>query len=315
MLIEGGSAIIVSQTNTFWALVLTVSVLRVSSPIYHMSGLSQITKIARPSATIRSIGIHNAMGSLGSAFGIISLSVFLATLGWRWAYLFWAVPMLIWGIFVLISSQLRTVRTEQAEISDIQNGNWLRRLLMIFSSGFLIFLIAIAVREIGATGSSTFMTTYFVQTRGVSQSTATLIYGLGPFIGILGSLAGGYWGERMGMKKTLNWAIAGCALGLFLILLASHVYLLALTYCVYAFFGNAVWSPMNALVARITPLTQRGLGFSLYFFIEGIVGSFAPALAAGVIELSTVWFVFPLSIGFFIASLLILHFLSNPEER
>lgn len=312
MLVEGVSAIIVSQTSNFWTLVIAVSFVKISSPLYHISGLSQISRLAKPKQINRSMGFHNAFGSLGSAIGVVSLAVFMLTLGWRWTYLFWAVPILIWGCIILMSSQLKTKRFEKTETKSKLGS---RRLSFILSSGLLFFLIAIAVREVGGTGSSTFMTTYFVETRNLSESTASLIFGLGPFMGIVGSLSGGYLGERIGAKKALNYAIIGCAISLFILSLASQLYFLALIYILYSFFNNAVWSPINSLVADMTPITERGLSFSVYFFTEGLIGSIAPILAAGVIELSDVWFVFPFSIVFFVACLVILQFLPNHKQQ
>jgi MFS family permease len=312
MLVEGVSAIIVSQTSNFWTLVIAVSFVKISSPLYHISGLSQISRLAKPKQINRSMGFHNAFGSLGSAIGVVSLAVFMLTLGWRWTYLFWAVPILIWGCIILMSSPLKTKRFEKTETKSKLGP---RRLSFILSSGLLFFLIAIAVREVGGTGSSTFMTTYFVKTRNLSESTASLIFGLGPFMGIVGSLSGGYLGERIGAKKALNYAIIGCAISLFILSLASQLYFLALIYILYSFFNNAVWSPINSLVADMTPITERGLSFSVYFFTEGLIGSIAPTLAAGVIELSDVWFVFPFSIVFFVACLVILQFLPNHKQQ
>jgi FSR family fosmidomycin resistance protein-like MFS transporter len=312
MLVEGVSAIIVSQTSNFWTLVIAVSFVKISSPLYHISGLSQISRLAKPKQINRSMGFHNAFGSLGSAIGVVSLAVFMLTLGWRWTYLFWAVPILIWGCIILMSSPLKTKRFEKTETKSKLGP---RRLSFILSSGLLFFLIAIAVREVGGTGSSTFMTTYFVKTRNLSESTASLIFGLGSFMGIAGSLGGGYLGERIGAKKALNYAIIGCAISLFILSLASQLYFLALIYILYSFFNNAVWSPINSLVADMTPITERGLSFSVYFFTEGLIGSIAPTLAAGVIELSDVWFVFPFSIVFFVACLVILQFLPNHKQQ
>jgi MFS family permease len=312
MLVEGVSAVVVSQTSSFWTLVVAVSFLKISSPLYHISGLSQISRLAKPEQTSRSMGFHNAFGSLGSAIGVVSLAVFMSTLGWRWTYLFWAVPILIWGCIILMSSQFKTKRFEKA---NAKSEFGLRGLSLIFSSGLLLFLIAIAVREVGGTGSSTFMTTYFVETRNLSEATASLIFSLGPFMGIVGSLSGGYLGERIGARKALSYVIIGCAISLFILSLASQLYFLILIYIVYAFFSNAVWSPINAIVADMTPITERGLSFSVYFFTEGLIGSIAPTLAAGIVELSNVWFVLPYSVLFFVICLVILQFLPSRKEQ
>jgi MFS family permease len=311
MLIEGLAGFLVSQTASFWTLVMGISLLKISSPLYHISGLSQVGKLAKPEQMNRSMGIHNALGSLGSAVGVVSLAVFLSTLGWRWTYLFWAFPILAWGFIILTSSHLQDAKVEKREA---ESKGEMQRWSIIVSSGFLIFLIAIAVREVGATGSSTFMTTYFVN-RNLSESTASLIFGLGPFMGIVGSLSGGYMGDRAGARKTLNWTITGCAVSLLILSLASQLYLLVLIYIVYSFFSNAMWSSMNALVAQIMPAKHLGLGFSTYFLTDGITTSVTPTLAAGIIQLSEVSFVFPLSAVFLVSSLIILRFLPSSRKR
>jgi MFS family permease len=308
MLIEGISALVVSQTNSFWALVIGAACMRIASPIYHISGLSQISRLAQPERLSRSVGLHNALGSLGSAAGLMSLAFFLATTGWRATYLFWSFPIVIWGFILLTSPQLR-IRQSRVGVNRVNSKS--SRLLLLFSPALLIFLVVVAVREVGGTGSSTFMTTYFVDVRNLSETTASLIFGLGPFTGIVGSIGGGYAAERLGARKALSWVILCCAVSLLALSLALHLYFLTFLYLVYTFFSNALWSPMNTIVASITPEAERGLSYSLYFFTEGLVASIAPSIAAGVIEFSSVWHVFPFSVAFFIISLVILQFLSR----
>lgn len=86
-----------------------------------------------------------------------------------------------------------------------------------------------------------------------ADATAALILSLGPIIGIVGSIGGGYLGEKMGAKKALGWAIFCCAISLLTLSLASQLSLIILTYILYSFFGNAIWSPMNTIVVNVTP--------------------------------------------------------------
>jgi FSR family fosmidomycin resistance protein-like MFS transporter len=313
MLVEGFSTFLISQTNSFWTLVLGVSLLKISSPLYHIAGLSQISRLARSEQISRAIGFHNALGNLGSAAGLVTLSVFLSTMGWRLTYLFWSLPILLWGFIILKYSRFKTLSVAKSD-SEKSRGRF-PRLSLIFSSGFIILLVVLGVREFGATGSSTFMTTFFVDVRGFSEATASLIFSLGPFIGIAGSVGGGYLGERIGAKAALGWAILSCAFSLFVLSLVSNLYLLVLTYLFYSLFSSAIWSPMNTIVANVTPETERGMSYSVYFFIEGLIASFAPTLAAGVMELTDVWFVFPFSVIFLVTSVIVLRFLPFSKRQ
>lgn len=312
MLIEGFSALLISQTNNFWTLVLGVSLLKISSPIYHISGLSQMSRYVKIERMGRSIGFHNALGNVGSASGILSLALFLLTFGWRWAYLFWGFPILIWGFALLISPQLKTKRIVKSEIDE---KSILRKLSYVFSASLLIFLVAISFREVGSTSAYTFMTTYFVSVRGLFESTATLIFGLGPFVGIVGSICGGYFTEHVGAKKALSVAILGCMISLFLLSLMTHTYLLGLLYVIYALFMSLLWSPMNTIVAAVTPESKRGLSYSIYFFAEGLTASITPIIAAGIIAVSSVWFVFPFSVAFMMLGLITLQFLPQSMDK
>jgi MFS family permease len=311
MLIEGGAAFLVSQTRDFPTLLVGVSLMRLSSPIYHISGLSQMSRLAEPKQMSRSVGIHNALGNVGTAGGLVTLTVFLSSLGWRWTYLFWALPIIVWGFVVFKSPSLRIAQPNKPNYQ--RNG--LGRYGLILTSGLVLFLIVISIREVGATGASTFMTTFFVNGRGLSDSAASLIYSLGPFVGILGSLGGGYLSERLGARKALGWTVLGCALSLLAISFVTQAYMLALMFSFYSIFNNAVWSPMNTTVANLTPASERGLSYSVYFFTEGLVASMTPTLVAGFVELTDIWYVFPLSVVFLIVSLIALQLFLGRSGR
>lgn len=312
MLIEGVSAFAISQTNSFWALVVGVVFMKIASPIYHISGLSQISKLAKPEKVSRSVGFHNALGSLGSAAGLISLTFFLATTGWRWTYLVWSFPIIAWGIILLTSHELKIKPVKVQWDPAVRSVS---RLSSLLSPALLLFLAMLAIREIGATGTSTFMTTYLVDVRNLSDTTASLVFALGPFMGIVGALGGGFLGERLGAKKALDWVLLGCSVSLLALSLMEHLYLLTFMYLVYTLFSNALWSPMNTIVARISSSVNRGLSYSFYFFTEGLMDSIAPTIAAGVIAGFTVWYVFPFSVALFMTSLIVLQFLPRLEKR
>jgi len=312
MMIEGASALFLSQTGSFWTLALGAAVMRVASPIYHISGLSQISKNVKSTQISKSMGFHNAFGSLGSALGAVSLSVFLSTIGWRWIYLFWSIPILTWGLILMRSPQLATTRIEGREIKRVKG---LTKLALVFTTDFLIFLVAIGVREVGITGIMTFMTTYLVNVRGLSKSTASLIFGLGPVTGILGSLNGGYLGEKVGAKKALSIAILGCTISIIILAASSQVYLLTAIFILYSFFNNSVWTPMNTIVADIAPVTERGVGYSAYFFTEGLTQSITPTIAATVIQAYDIGYIFPFGMIFVATSLILLQPLHQPRKQ
>jgi len=310
MIIMGISAIVLSQTGGFWMLVLAASAMRLSSPIYHIVGLSQISKLLSQGRMSRSIGIHNALGGLGSAIGLMSLTVFLSTVGWRWTYLFWAVPIIAWGLLILRSSsfEMRAYDRKEVRKRGIQ-----ARLSLVLSGVFAVFLVSIALREAGGAVTQTYMTTYLVEIMGLPEATASLIFGLGPFMGMVGSLSGGYLGERVNAKRGLSLSILGSTICLAIIAWSSQLWLLAAAFVVYSFFSHGVWVPMSTMVAEISPSTERGLSYSVFFFSEGLIASVAPTAAAAVIGISDIWYMLPFSMTFFVAGLIMLQLLPYPR--
>jgi MFS family permease len=257
------------------------------------------------------MGFHNALGNLGSAIGAISLSVFLPTLGWRWTYLFWALPILTWGFIILRSKQLDAVKTEKTEEKKPSRGTSLRK---VFTRAFLIFLLAVGFRAIGIVSVNTFIPTYFVIERKLLVSTASLIFGLGPFMGIVGSLLAGGLGDRVGAQKMLSLAILSSAFSLLVFSLASDLYFLVPAYLVLSFFNSIAWTPMNTMVVDMMPVMERGLGFSTYFLIEGVIEAVSPTIAAKLIDFSSIAYLFPFSLAMVIVGLVILQFLRFPKR-
>ena len=307
MTIEGISLLVVSQTRNFWMFVLALCFTRISDRLYHSSGLSTVTRVADQNQLNMALGVHNAFGNLGSAMGVLSLAAFLSILGWRWVYIFWAGPILAWAAIVLTSLDLKSTGLGRTE--GIRETPLFRSISQILCYAFSIFLIAMIVREIGSTAVSTFMTTYFVTTIGLSESLASAIFGVGPIMGIMGALAGGYLGHRVGSRKALSLTILGAVISLSLLAFMRELYLVTVVYLVYAFFTYTVWSPITAIIAETTPSTARGLGYSVYFVAEGLVMSLTPVVAATVIEFSQIWMIFPFSIAFFLASIVIMQLL------
>jgi FSR family fosmidomycin resistance protein-like MFS transporter len=311
MMIQGLSALFLSQANTFWMIILGTAIMRVSSPLYHISGLSQISKIMKRDKMSTSMGFHNAFGNLGSAIGTLSLSFFISTIGWRWLYISWSIPIILWGLIILKSTDLAALKEKKDETTKIKIDDRNKRFYDVLSAGFLIFLIVISTRELGTLGVSTFITTFLVQTRGLTQSFASLIFGLGPFIGIIGSLNGGYLGNKFGAKKALSIVILCSTILVSLLALSSKVEILIIIYILYSFFNSSVWTPINTIVADLAPLTKRGTSFSIYFFTESLLRSITPPIAALIIESYNIYYIFPFSAIFLILSLIVLQKLQN----
>ncbi|MCD6529059.1 MFS transporter [Candidatus Bathyarchaeota archaeon] len=309
MLLEGTAALCISQLRDYLPLILAVSLIKVSSPIYHTSGLSAISKMSTSNSTGKVMGFHNALGSLGSAFGLLSLSILGGTLGWRSVYLFWSIPILMWCLPILKSE---VGKPERSPDKDRGEKTFFRDLKSVLTFSFTLFLLIVALRNFGASVISTFMTTYLVELRNFSQEAASMIFALGPLTGILSSLVSGYLCSKLGDTETLLLMVVGSILSLFPLALTRGLALLMLCYFVYSFFNNGVWSPIGSLVAALTPSSKRGLGYSSYFLIGGVASTIQPTITAIIIGYTSLNAIFPIAIGILTAcaALLILFYYS-----
>ncbi|HDM45073.1 MAG TPA: MFS transporter [Candidatus Bathyarchaeota archaeon] len=294
MLLEGTAALCISQLRDYLPLILAVSLIKVSSPIYHTSGLSAISKMSTSNSTGKVMGFHNALGSLGSAFGLLSLSILGGTLGWRSVYLLWSIPILMWCLPILKSE---VGKPERSPDKDRGEKTFFRDLKSVLTFSFALFLLIVALRNFGASVISTFMTTYLVELRNFSQEDASMIFALGPLTGILSSLVSGYLCSKLGDTETLLLMVVGSILSLFPLALTRGLALLMLCYFVYSFFNNGVWSPIGSLVAALTPSSKRGLGYSSYFLIGGVASTIQPTITAIIIGYTSLNAIFPIAIG------------------
>jgi len=293
MILEGVAALFISQIRDYLLLILAVSLIRISSPVYHTSGLSVISKVTDSKSTGKMMGFHNALGSLGATIGLLSLSILGGILGWRFIYLLWSIPVLMWCIPILKSE----VGKYEEQEREHAKGSILADFRSILNFRFTLLLLIIAFRSFGISVISTFITTYMVEFREFSQEAASMVFGLGPLIGILSSLASGYLSGRFGDAKTLLWMVVGSIFSLALLAWAESLDFMMLTYILYSFFNSGSWSPIGALVAALTPGSKRGTGYSSYFFVGGAVSTIQPPIPAVIIGYTNLHVIFPIGIS------------------
>jgi len=312
MLIEGAAALLVSQARDFWTLVAGISLLRISSPTYHIAGMSAISNMVKGASTSRALGYHNALGSFGTTIGLLSLSLIAWKYGWRTVYLVWAIPIMLWCIPILKSEILRVRKSLKVEEKE---GRALTNLSSVLTPKFVSLLVITSLQILGSSAISTFLTTYLVEYRGFSQEISSLIFSLGPLTGIFGSLISGYLSSRFGDERFLMATITCSAFSLiFLYNAVSLEYVLA-AYGVYSLFINGMWSPIGSLVATLTPKENRGIGYSSYFLTSGISATIQPVIMAIIIEHTDLSVIFPIAMGLMLLSALLIKIFSIKPTR
>jgi len=306
LLISGFSGVAVSQAGSFLMLLLPLSFIPLSSTIYHPPALTIVSEIFPEDRRSRILGIHAAGGITGVAIGPITLGLILDKFGWRFSYLIWCVPVLFSILLLFSLPSVKTAEYEETAVEEDgdaaeENGSLGSK---IIKRGFLLLLLAMGVNSIGQQALSAYMTTYLVSVRRLTESAASLLYGLNPFVGILGSLIGGYLGDRLGSKRWISAAYTGRIL-IYVGIWLGPLWTLIAVYLTGGFFGGSIMGPLTSLVARFSPRRKRGLAYAIFMLFPSLMGSISPLIAAKLIELYGINGLFPFAITLTLISILL----------
>ncbi len=289
LLIGGLSALLLSQSTDMFVLLISLSLIMISVTLYHPPGMSVISKLF-PNQSERStaIGLHGASGCIGQSLGTISLGLLLAQFGWRYCYLLFSMPLLVWTVLLI---RIKIPQFNKPSRNSITNSETKNNVVApqpksaFASAGFLLLLLSIGLNALATGGVAAFMTTYLTSpAENLSLETASIIFGAGPLIGIIGSLAAGYIGARLGDRNSLAAFYFGQAIFLFGLIAIPFVPLAALSFLMYQLFSSAIWTPSTSMVASLMGRTGGGIAYSIFYFAHDALGAMSPLVAALLIE-------------------------------
>ena len=285
LLIGGLSAALLSQSSNAFILLILLCLVMISVTLYHPPGLSIISRLF-PNQTERStaIGLHGASGCIGQALGTISLGLLLVQFGWRFCYLLFAAPLLAW-MFILARIRIPQFanQSNEPEKQVIDKPKSASKTALM-SSGFVFLMISMGLNALANGGVSTFMTTYMTHAENLSMETASIIFGAGPLIGIVGSIAAGYVSSRLGDKLALTLIYFGQVIFLLGTIASPSMYLATFSFLMYEMFLSALWTPSTSMVASLMGKTSGGMAYSLFYFSHDTLGAISSIAAAILIE-------------------------------
>lgn len=299
-------AFLASQALSPIMLIVAVSLVYISTTMYHPPAYSFVTRLFEPKSRLKALGVHGAGGTLGVAIGPISIAVLmgLLALGWRQVYLFWIVPLVLGTISVLF---VRSEPREDAPTVGSESSNWPQPTSLL-SASLAMFLFYIGVRVVAYSMSDSFMALFLVYERGFSQSVASFLIGLNTLVGIVAAPLGGYLAARYGEK---SWLLAVLSLGyafFALAILFAGKTAFTIFYVAYGFSTYLGMAANSAIMARLSPGKQRGLAYALFFLPSSIMGAVAPMIAASLADAFGLTTVFYASVAIFFVSLGVLKF-------
>ena len=310
-IISIASATVVAISTNVWMLIFSISCLALVTTIYHPASYSYTTKIATSKNRSRALGLQNAGGPLGMSVGPLSLSLVTGFLGygWRFVYFLWIIPIII---VLLAVQRLRSEETSTTAVKSSEPSNPIPdtkpNLKSLFTFGLVVFLVYSAIRNMGGQMISTFLPTYLKDFRGLSVADASLIYGSINLMGVFSAPLGGFLADRVGTKRWLVCVSAVATAFLGLSYVATTTTLFLIFYFLNSFTTFLGMAANSAVVASLTPSSQRGMGYALFFLPMSIVGSITPAIAGIIGQSLGLSFLFPLGLVISALALVMLQF-------
>jgi len=298
-------SLIASQALGPLMLIVAVSLVYSNTTMYHPAAYSFVTRFFKPRARLKALGIHGAGGTFGVAIGPISLSILMGLLafGWRQAYLFWFFPIVLGIVAVLrIKSGPGDLPVDTIEEGDPPEATTL------LTANLALFLTFIGIRTVARSMSDSFMALYMVEDRALSESASSFFIGSNALMGMIAAPLGGFLASRYGEKQWLLAVLALSSTCFGLGFLVPNTAAFIALYLAYGFFSFLGMAANSAIMAKLSPGRQRGLGYALFFLPGSIMAAVAPMIAATLAETFTLTSVFFASTAIFFVALGVLNF-------
>ena len=306
MLVAAVGAVLASQSQSPFMLIVAISLLYVNTSIYHPAAYSFTTLLFRSEDRSKALGVHGAGGTLGMAIGPISVTVLLGLLafGWRQVYLFWFFP--------LILGTIATLRIKAEPQKELQNPREFdeppEETSTLLTANLVLFLVFVGIRMMANGMVSSFLTLFLVEVKGVADYWASLVLGGNYLMGLIAAPLGGFLAARYGEKKWLQVVLSLSYISLAVALFVPNTSLFIVLYLLNGFFNFLGMAANSSIIASLSPSRQRGLGYALFFLPGSIMGAVAPIVAAFIAEVYGLTSIFYASIVIFFIGLAVLRF-------
>jgi MFS family permease len=268
--------LIASQTHNYATLILAISLVSINITIYHPASYRLITRL-QAQERLKALGIHEACGTLGVAIGPLAVSVLIGVLAlnWRQVYVFWLVPLLV-GIIAVLK-----IRSESGvDVKDDTSNESNTSIGSLFTLTLTLFLIFVGIRMVAGQMVEIFVPIYLVDEKGISSVLASFIYGIGSAVRVVGAPVGGLLASRFGTKRWLLVALSFTYVSLGLAVAIPHSVAFVVFYIMYSFCNTLSMTANSAIMAQLSPIRRRGLGYALFFLPGSLVGAVAPLISA-----------------------------------
>ena len=276
----GVGAVLAGTASTPLMLIVAVSLIYINTSIYHPASYATTAKMFKPEDRAKAMGLHGAGGTLGHAMGPLSVSLLVGLLAWQWrqVYLFLAVPMIVGILMVYKLPDSEDEEKEEKQEVKTTGEKFL-------TTSLIMFLAYQATRMIASSMMNTFLVLYLQDVRGMSLTVSTFLQSTNTLTGLVFAPIGGYLAAKYGDKQWLQVSLLAAFTVLAVAFQIPNNSLFMGLYVLYGVGNTLGMAGRSAIMARLTPSGQRGLGYALFFLPGSIIGAIAPFVAGYVADI------------------------------
>jgi MFS family permease len=308
--ITAAGAFAIPLSQGFEMLIFGFTLLSVGSTLYHPPSLRMASEYSKDKVSL-AMGIHNMGSNVGFAAGPLLLGFLLTGYGWRMSFY-------IWGILTVAVTGLTwiyTTRNLKDTGTSTRHFNISGGFRVILTREFMLVIIMAALIEAAMNNISTFAPLYFTKEIGMSYSLTSIVSGLAPLAGIVGSFVGGLTGDKFGKYRVA--LLVTFVIGMvFLAMLSTTLFLLIVgLYTVYRLLQAAFMPLLNSIIVDHSSRENLSLCFSFTFVVVSLVGSVATTGLSMLIESYGPRIIFPVSVVALIPCIAMISFLRRRASK
>ena len=250
----------------------------------------------------RIFAIHSAANPIGHCLAPLLAGAVAAIAGgvggWRWAFIALAAPAVVLAALAFLLREPRRGANEQLAVLGelvssegelpISLGGAFARLKKVKT--FHCFLVAFGVLGFGFVSAPIFLNLLLENRFGLDAWGRALVDTIIAAGGVTGTIIGGRYGERLFSRAPEKSVIAiGIAVAAFGIFQAVAVFMPTLTgYIAVSVVGSALtlgaFVPSYSIIAAVTPVRLRSMGFATVGIYLTLVGGVGGAIIAGALS-------------------------------
>jgi DHA2 family multidrug resistance protein len=197
----------------------------------------------------------------------------------------------------------------KAAVNDNPQSDDVGAIRSLLTRSMVMFLAFRTLTSMGTSMISSFFILYLQDIRGLTLALASFIFSSRQLSGLIAAPVGGFMASRFGEKRWLIYTSAISYASFSCSLFSKNSFLFIFLFLLYGFCNTLNMASRTSILAKLTPIKRRGLGYSIFFIPTSLIGAAAPAIAGWIATLYGFEMAFYIAIVAFALAWIILRFM------